>query len=143
MRKWATNSPVTAGLALVVAGFIALFLAWNGAAGIDYVQGQIPYLLSGGLVAAPVVRLERLLGKSFTLKVTNTSAFARTAAARTCRSFGSLAIPSTNDSYPVTSASGKDRAIRVIRRSTLSGGIPRSITFRRSSLRTSADHSGR
>jgi hypothetical protein len=53
--KWATNSPVSAGLALVVAGFIALFLAWNGAAGIDYVQGQIPYLLSGGLVGVALV----------------------------------------------------------------------------------------
>lgn len=55
MRKWATNSPVSAGLVLVVAGFIALFLAWNGAAGLDYVQGQIPYLLSGGLVGLALV----------------------------------------------------------------------------------------
>lgn len=49
MRKWATNSPVSAGVALVVAGFIALFLAWNGAAGVDHVEGQLPYLISGGL----------------------------------------------------------------------------------------------
>jgi hypothetical protein len=40
---------------LVVAGFIALFLAWNGAAGKDYVQGQFPYLLSGGLVGIALV----------------------------------------------------------------------------------------
>lgn len=49
MRKWAANSPVSAGVALVVAGFIALFLAWNGAAGLDHVEGQLPYLISGGL----------------------------------------------------------------------------------------------
>jgi len=53
--KWATNSPVSAGLALVVAGFIALFLAWNGAAGIDRVEGQLPYLISGGLVGLGLI----------------------------------------------------------------------------------------
>jgi hypothetical protein len=55
VRKWASNSPVSAGLALVVAGFIALFLAWNSAAGIDYVEGQIPYLISGGLVGLGLI----------------------------------------------------------------------------------------
>jgi hypothetical protein len=55
VRKWATNSPVSAGLALVVAGFIALFLAWNGASGIDYVEGQLPYLISGGLVGMGLI----------------------------------------------------------------------------------------
>ena len=55
MRKFATNSPVSAGVALVVAGFVALFLAWNGAARVDYVEGQIPYLLSGGLVGMGLI----------------------------------------------------------------------------------------
>jgi hypothetical protein len=55
MRKWASGSPVSAGLALVVAGFVALFLAWNGAAGVDHVEGQLPYLLSGGLVGLGLV----------------------------------------------------------------------------------------
>ena len=55
MRKWATNSPVSAGLALVVAGFVALFLAWNGAAGVDHVEGQLPYLISGGLVGIGLI----------------------------------------------------------------------------------------
>ena len=55
MRKWATNSPVSAGLVLVVAGFIALFLAWNGAAGVDHVQGQLPYLISGGMVGLGLI----------------------------------------------------------------------------------------
>jgi hypothetical protein len=40
---------------LVVAGFIAMFLAWNGAAGKDFVQGQVPYLISGGLVGLALV----------------------------------------------------------------------------------------
>ena len=55
MRKWATSSPVSAGVALVVAGFIALFLAWNGAAGKDFVEGQLPYLISGGLVGLGLI----------------------------------------------------------------------------------------
>jgi hypothetical protein len=55
MRKWATGSPVGAGVLLVVAGFVALFLAWNGAAGKDYVEGQLPYVISGGLVGLALV----------------------------------------------------------------------------------------
>lgn len=55
MRKWVQSSPVTAGVALVVAGVIALFLAWNGAAGVDYVEGQLPYLISGGLVGVGLI----------------------------------------------------------------------------------------
>lgn len=55
MRKWATTSPVSAGLSLVVAGVIAIFLAWNGAAGRDYVEGQLPYLISGGLIGLSLI----------------------------------------------------------------------------------------
>ncbi|MDP1793994.1 MAG: hypothetical protein Q8K63_07625 [Acidimicrobiales bacterium] len=55
MRKWARSSPVSVGVLLVVAGFIAMFLAWNGAAGKDFVQGQLPYVLSGGIVGLALV----------------------------------------------------------------------------------------
>lgn len=46
---------MTIGVVLVVAGFVAVFLAWNGAAGLDYVQGQVPYLISGGLVGLGLI----------------------------------------------------------------------------------------
>jgi hypothetical protein len=36
------------GAACVVAGIVIIGLAWNGAASLDFVQGQVPYLLSGG-----------------------------------------------------------------------------------------------
>ena len=36
-------------VALVVGGFVLIFFAWDGAAEKDFVQGQFPYLLSGGL----------------------------------------------------------------------------------------------
>jgi hypothetical protein len=55
VRSWVRSSPVTAGVLLVVAGVVALFLAWNGAAGVDHVEGQLPYLISGGLVGMGLI----------------------------------------------------------------------------------------
>lgn len=37
------------GLAFVLAGFLLIVVAWNGAASLDYAQGQLPYLISGGV----------------------------------------------------------------------------------------------
>lgn len=37
------------GMAFAAAGFVLILIAWNGAAGLDYAQGQIPYLISGGV----------------------------------------------------------------------------------------------
>ncbi|MGI8794397.1 MAG: hypothetical protein ACR2H3_14690 [Acidimicrobiales bacterium] len=36
------------GMGFAVVGFFVILLAWNGAAGLDYAQGQLPYLISGG-----------------------------------------------------------------------------------------------
>src|SRR5260370_7946064 len=36
------------GSLCIALGFIVILLGWNGAAGVDFTQGQIPYLLSGG-----------------------------------------------------------------------------------------------
>ena len=55
MRNWAKTSPVSVGVLLVVVGFIAIFLAWNGAASKDFVAGQLPYVLSGGMVGLALV----------------------------------------------------------------------------------------
>ena len=55
MRKWASSSPVMAGVVLVVAGFIALFLGWSGAADKDFVQGQVPYVISGGMIGLGLI----------------------------------------------------------------------------------------
>lgn len=32
---------------MVTLGFVLMFVAWNGAASLDRIQGQLPYLLSG------------------------------------------------------------------------------------------------
>lgn len=49
------------GMGCVVLGILAIGLAWNGAAGVDFVQGQVPYLLSGGALGLGLV----ILGAAF------------------------------------------------------------------------------
>lgn len=55
MRRWIEQSPVTIGVVVVVVGLVAIFLGWNGAAGKDFVAGQIPYVISGGLLGLGLV----------------------------------------------------------------------------------------
>lgn len=43
------------GIAVAAAGFVALFLGWNGAASFDDVPAQMPYVISGGLVGLSLV----------------------------------------------------------------------------------------
>src|SRR4051812_42179483 len=43
------------GLGCIALGLIFIGLAWNGAAGVDFVSGQIPYLLSGGALGVSLV----------------------------------------------------------------------------------------
>jgi hypothetical protein len=37
------------GRMMIVLGLLMIVVAWNGAAGLDFIQGQFPYLLSGSL----------------------------------------------------------------------------------------------
>jgi hypothetical protein len=55
MKNWST-SILYAAVGMLGLGGLLVFLAWNGAAGvggtirgIDYTQGQIPFLISGGI----------------------------------------------------------------------------------------------
>ena len=43
------------GLLFIAAGFAVMGKAWDGAAGINFAQGQIPYLLSGGFMGLGLV----------------------------------------------------------------------------------------
>lgn len=49
-RAFRATSPATTylGVALVVAGFAVLVVAWGGVAGTLYIPLQLPYLASGG-----------------------------------------------------------------------------------------------
>ncbi|MGH2686581.1 MAG: hypothetical protein ACRDJP_14040 [Actinomycetota bacterium] len=43
------------GMLFAGLGFLLMVVGWNGAAGLDYVQGQIPYVISGGLIGLGLV----------------------------------------------------------------------------------------
>jgi hypothetical protein len=45
------------GLGCIAVGILAIGLGWNGAASIDFAQGQLPYLLSGGFLGLALVAL--------------------------------------------------------------------------------------
>lgn len=45
------------GIGCIAIGLLVIGLAWNGAAGVDFAQGQIPYLLSGGALGIGLVIL--------------------------------------------------------------------------------------
>jgi hypothetical protein len=45
------------GLGCAAVGLLFIGLAWNGAASVDFVQGQVPYLLSGGAFGLALVVL--------------------------------------------------------------------------------------
>lgn len=51
------------GLGFAAAGFVLIAVAWNGAAGLDFVQGQVPYLISGGLGGLGLI----VLGAAFVI----------------------------------------------------------------------------
>lgn len=43
------------GFTFVTAGFVIIGVAWNGSASINFVQGQMPYLLSGGFLGLGLI----------------------------------------------------------------------------------------
>ena len=49
------NITTNVATAMVTIGFGLMFVAWNGAAGLDYVPGQLPFLLSGTLPGLALV----------------------------------------------------------------------------------------
>jgi hypothetical protein len=54
MSDWSKTALYTA-IGLVATGFVLIALAWNGAAGQDFITGQFPYVLSGGLGGAALI----------------------------------------------------------------------------------------
>src|SRR3954469_24318065 len=45
------------GMGFAALGFFLIVVAWNGAAGVDYTQGQMPYLISGGIAGLGLIIL--------------------------------------------------------------------------------------
>lgn len=50
-----SRRPVQVAVAFAATGFVLIVLGWNGAANLDYTQGQIPYLISGGVAGLALV----------------------------------------------------------------------------------------
>jgi hypothetical protein len=54
MRE-ASRYTMQIAVGFAAAGFLIIFLGWNGAASLDRVPGQLPYLISGGLAGLALV----------------------------------------------------------------------------------------
>lgn len=50
-----SRRPVQIAISLAAGGFVLIILGWNGAAEVDFTQGQIPYLISGGVAGLALV----------------------------------------------------------------------------------------
>ena len=46
-----TRNTMHLAVGFTASGFLLIVMGWNGAASVDYVQGQVPYLISGGSAA--------------------------------------------------------------------------------------------
>lgn len=58
LKRLRPNRPgwqVGASLAFIAVGFVAIAKAWDGAASVDFAQGQIPYLISGGAAGLALI----------------------------------------------------------------------------------------
>jgi hypothetical protein len=53
--EWSEKATTYVAVGLCALGFLAVFLGWNGAAGKDYVSGQFPYLISGGVTGLGLI----------------------------------------------------------------------------------------
>lgn len=72
-----TRSSMYLAVAFTAGGFLLIVLGWNGAASLDYVQGQVPYLISGGLAGLGLVGLGMMLAVVQEMRRTNARLTAR------------------------------------------------------------------
>jgi hypothetical protein len=55
MQKQRSHIAIFVGLAVALAGFVVIGLAWDGAAEQNFVPAQFPYLISGGMTGIGLV----------------------------------------------------------------------------------------
>ncbi len=55
--KFDNKSTIYVAVGIVAVGFVVIFLGWNGAAERDFVEGQLPYLISGGIAGLGIVAI--------------------------------------------------------------------------------------
>jgi hypothetical protein len=62
---------------LTAIGFLLIVLAWNGAASLDFVQGQIPFLISGGLAGVGLIGVGLTLALVMEMRRSNAQVVAK------------------------------------------------------------------
>jgi len=72
-----TRNSMYLAVAFTGVGFLLIVLGWNGAASLDHVQGQVPYLISGGLAGLGLVGLGMMLAIVQEMRRTNARLTAR------------------------------------------------------------------
>jgi hypothetical protein len=72
-----TRTTMHLAVLFTAGGFLLIVLGWNGAANLDYVQGQIPYLISGGVAGLGLIGLGLMLAIVQELRRTNAELTAR------------------------------------------------------------------
>ena len=72
-----TKMTMQLAVGFTAAGFLLIAIGWNGAAGVDYVQGQLPYLISGGVAGLGLIGLGLMLAIVQELRRTHAETAAR------------------------------------------------------------------
>jgi hypothetical protein len=66
-NHWARLGGVL-GIVYCIAGFVLIFLGWNGAASHDRVESQLPYVVSGGIAGLALVAVGAALIVAYSLR---------------------------------------------------------------------------
>jgi len=70
-NQWAKLGGVI-GVVYCIAGFVLIFLGWNGVASNDRVEAQLPYVVSGGIAGLALVVLGAALIVAYSLRTDRT-----------------------------------------------------------------------
>lgn len=102
------------------AGFLLIVMGWNGAAGVDYVQGQVPYLISGGVGGLGLIGLGLMLALVQELRRSSAETAARLdaltelIAAERLLEAGPTGVPADGSAVVATKAVFHDPACRLV-----------------------------
>lgn len=55
MQRTQNHTAIWTGVGVALMGFAVIGLAWNSASELDFIQGQFPYLVSGGLTGIGLI----------------------------------------------------------------------------------------
>ncbi|MFA9445573.1 hypothetical protein [Egicoccus sp. AB-alg6-2] len=72
-----TRTTMQIAVGFTAVGFLLIALGWNGAASLDYVQGQVPFLISGGIAGLGLIGLGLMLAIVQEMRRTNAETSAR------------------------------------------------------------------